>query len=437
MKAPHVLIVEDEHALALALAATVRRAGATADLAPTASRARRLLESPPQPYALMILDIGLPDRNGLEFLGSLDAATRPPTLVTTAHGEIGNTIAARKLGVAGFLTKPLDFDALQQELSRLLHPARPPRDLREPAEGAAFIGAAPSMRTVFQQIAHCCASGDPVLVRGETGTGKSHAARVIREHGPGHDGPSVTLVAGPSTTAAEIDAALRDAGRGVLVIEELGLLGSTSQAELVRRIESAQVFPRLVATTCEDLRARVAAGDFRSDLFYRWQILEVRLPPLRERIDDLPALVAYFLGRLEPRRAVGIAEAALARLAAHDWPGNLRELSNALAFALTVGSGAPRIEEAHLPGHLAGPPAGAGSEPQALVAAIDAWLADRLEPGRGPAPNYRELAETLEARLIARLLRRYDGKLARLCAALDANRTTLRQKLRRADPDSR
>jgi DNA-binding NtrC family response regulator len=429
MKTPHVLIVEDEHALALALAATVRRAGASSDLAPTATRAGKMLES--KAHDLMILDIGLPDRNGLDFLKSLSPAVRPPTLVITAHGEIDNTIAARKLGVAEFLTKPLDFDAFQQVLARLLRPPRPARDREESTDAAAFIGAAAAMRPVFQQIAHCCASDDPVLVRGETGSGKSHAARVIRENGPGGDGPAVTLVAGPATTAADIDRALREAERGVLLIEEPALLGGEAQAELVRWIETGRErgLPRLIATTREDLRARVAADGFRSDLFYRLQILEVRLPPLRERVDDLPALVSYFLGRLEPGRAVTMGDAALARLAAHDWPGNLRELSNALSFALTVSAGAPVIEEVHLPAHLTS--SRGGTAPHPLVGALDAWLEERFKAGT--PPNYRELSEALEARLISRLLRRYDGKLARLASALGANRTTLRRKLRGAE----
>jgi DNA-binding NtrC family response regulator len=432
MKIPRILIVEDEHALALALAATVRHAGAVGDTAATAARARQLLEAAPEPCVAMVLDIGLPDQNGLEFLASLPPAARPPTLVVTAHGEIQNTIAARKLGVVEFLTKPLDFDELSRALDRLL---RARRSRPEPAEAtpdsAAFIGAAAEMRPVFQQIAHCCASDDPVLVRGDTGTGKSHVARLIQSHGLRAAGPAETMVAAPSTTAEELAAALGRAAEGGLVIEEVGLLGAEIQAELVRRIETARgrEFPRLVATTRDDLRARVAEGAFRSDLFYRLQVLEVRLPPLRERMEDLPALVSFFVGQLEPERKLALTETALARLGGHGWPGNLRELRNALAFALTVGSGASEIDEAHLPDYLGVGPAASGEDdmPGALVEALDAWLETRFEAGE---PAYRDLSVALEATLIRRLLRRYDGKLARTAAALGANRTTLRRKLR-------
>ena len=145
MKLPRVLIVEDEHALALALAAAVRQGSAEGDLAPTAAQARKQLNSNTK-YEAMILDIGLPDQNGLEFLETLPEDVRPPTIVITAHGEIQNTIAARKLGVIDFLTKPLDFDEFQSVLRRVIKPQRGKLDPSSPApETVAFVGAAPSM----------------------------------------------------------------------------------------------------------------------------------------------------------------------------------------------------------------------------------------------------------------------------------------------------
>jgi two-component system nitrogen regulation response regulator GlnG len=433
MKPPRVLIVEDEHALALALAATVRRSGAPSDLAASAARAGKLLQQ--HTYDLLILDIGLPDQNGLAFLESLAPDARPSTLVITAHGEIGNTISARKLGVAEFLTKPLDFDALQQVLARLLPAKRPRGATHQAPDTAAFIGAAPTMRPVFQQIAHCCASADPVLVRGETGSGKTHAAQVIRKHGPGHAGPVEPLFASPSVGPEILDQSLERSRGGVLIIEELGQLGDEAQAELVRQLESGRPLPRLIATSSEDLRHRVAHHTLRSDLFYRLQVLEVRLPPLRDRLADLPALVSYFLGRLEPDRTIEISDSVISRLALHDWPGNLRELRNALAYALTVSPNTHRIDEVQLPDHIARGPRASSDMGNELVQALDAWLDRRFDRAQPGTPAYRDLAETLEGQLIRRLLQRYEGKMARLSAALGANRTTLRQRLRKADLD--
>lgn len=435
MKSPHLLIVEDEHALAHALAATVEQAGASCDIAPTAAQARKHLDPADQSYAAMILDIGLPDQNGLRFLDSLGEDFDLPTLIITAHGEIQNAIAARKLGVLEFFQKPLDFDAFNRTLQRVIASTRrqptaagPP----PPVDTAAYIGAARSMRPVFQQIAHCCASGEAVLVRGEIGSGKSHTARVIQTFGPRSHEQVGTLVAGPGTTIAALEESLARAGKGALIIEDVGQLRDPVQAELVRQIETrpSPAFPRLIATSCEDLHQAVTAGRFRSELFYRLHILEVQLPPLRQRMEDLPALVSFFLGQLKPGAKVSVSEATMDRLFAYDWPGNLRELHNTMAYALTVSAEAMVIHPAHLPDHLNLRPDSdqAGHLPAPLVSEMKAWLDQYFEATE--QPRYREIEACLEAALIEQLLERYDGKLAPMAAALKANRSTLRRKLR-------
>ena len=145
-------------------------------------------------------------------------------------------------------------------------------------------------------------------------------------------------------------------------------------------------------------------------------------------MEDLPALVSYFIGQLIPDRNLSITEPALAQLMSHDWPGNLRELHNSIAFALTVNSGAGSIESSDLPDYLRGETSGSDANaPALLVQALDSWLDARLNEEGGPI--YRDLAESLEATLIRCLLERYDGKLARMASALQANRTTLRRRL--------
>jgi DNA-binding NtrC family response regulator len=288
------------------------------------------------------------------------------------------------------------------------------------------------MRPVFQQIAHCCASDEPVLVRGETGSGKSHTARLIQTHGLRTHEQAVTLVAGPSTSIAELDDSLARAAGGALILEDVSQFDDTVQAELVRKIElrPSPSFPRLIATTSDDLHQAVTAGRFRSELFYRLQILEVRLPPLRQRMDDLPALLAFFLGQLKPGRNVSVSEPAIDRLYAHDWPGNLRELHNAMAFALTVSAEATVIDPAHLPSYLNTQPKSHHADhlPAPLLSELNAWLEQYFETNG--QPRYRDLSQRLEAALIEQLLGRYDGKLAPMAAALQANRSTLRRKLR-------
>lgn len=434
MRLPTILIVEDEHALALALAAAVRQAGAQGELAPTATQARQYLASN-KPVDAMVLDIGLPDQNGLEFLESLEASKRPPTVIITAHGEIENNIAARKLGVVDFLTKPLDFAGFQATLKRVLPARRSGRKSnRDDARSSvAFVGAAPSMRPVFQQIAHSCASDAPVLVRGDTGTGKSHAASLIQLNS-NRTGPASTLTSSPNTTCEELSTALEDSAEGVLVIEEIALLHADVQAELVRHMESGppEQLSRLIVTSSDDLRERVSEESFRSDLFYRLQVLEVRLPPLKERMEDLPALVSYFVGQLSPDRVLDVSDTALQHLSSHNWPGNLRELRNAVAYALTMSTGATALDADDFPPYLNQSGIAPNEEsPDLLAQAIDQWLDQRFA-GEEP-PLYRDLAETLEATMIRQILERYDGKLARMANALQANRTTLRKRLQEGE----
>jgi two-component system nitrogen regulation response regulator GlnG len=396
---PKVLIVEDERALALALAAAARHAGASSELAPTATQAAKKLAAGGG-FDAMILDIGLPDRNGLDFLRGLPEESRIPTLVVTAHGEIGNLIEARQLGVREFFPKPLDFEAFTRALADVLVSLRqPPKAAAE----SAFIGAAPSMRPVFRQIAQACASAEPVLIRGETGSGKTRVAQLIRQHSPS----------------------------GAAIVENAESLDVSAQADLLARIEAADsTFPRLLVTCGPALREAVQSGDFRGDLYYRLQVLEVRLPPLRERIEDLPVLTDYFAGQLAPDRAVEATDAALKRLARHDWPGNVRELRNVVSYAITAGAGATRIDESHLPAYLDGksPAPTANGLPDELRKELGRWVG--LQLGSGSPPEYHDLADALETGLLRELLRRYDGKLARLASELKANRATLRRKLR-------
>lgn len=425
MSAIRVLIVEDERPLSLALAASVRQAGAAAVVAPTAALARRELEQSEAPFAAMILDIGLPDENGLQFLSRCPEELRPPVLVITAHGDIDNTIQARKLGVREFFPKPLDFQAFRAALLRLVrNPSPRPREA--PARCAAYIGAAPAMRPVFQQIAHACASTEPVLIWGETGTGKSATADLIHRNGARSTQPLVHAHPGGAFQLEQLRDALAAATGGVLALDGIDQLSPPCQAELVGHWETdAPAFPRILATSTAHPRAAVESGAFRSDLFYRLQVLEVMLPPLRERREDLPALFGFFLAQLEPGRVLHVEDSALERLRSYTWPGNLRELRNVASYALTVSGGSGRIERIHLPGHIAaGEPQQRDGIADALERATDAWL-DRL----GEWPAYRALAEEWEKLLIQRLLRRFDGKIARLAAAMQANRTTLRKKL--------
>ncbi|MFK5923865.1 MAG: sigma 54-interacting transcriptional regulator [Verrucomicrobiota bacterium] len=437
MNPPRILIVEDERALGLALAAAVRQSGAHSEIAPTAALARRYLNESKLAFSAMILDIGLPDENGLDFLASLPEALKIPSLVITAHGEIENTITARKLGVSEFLTKPLDFALFKKALQRIL-PKAPSEALATPSRNsAAFIGASPAMRPVFQQIAHACATSGPVLISGDTGTGKSLAASLILQNGHGAGKPSSHFQPGAGELDKELQLALDHAAEGTLILENIEQLHQDSQKELVKRWEKdGDHFPQIVATCNGNLCQSVESGDFRSDLYYRLQVLEVKLPALRERIEDLPALFDFFLGELKPEQALSLDEPAMHCLQNHNWPGNLRELRNVASYAVTVSSGSYKIESSHLPAHLSADLTqntnhDTNLESEKLKQALDQWISSQLNSSQeNPPPSYRDLAGKVEQLLIKQLLKRFDGKLSRLATEMNANRTTLRKKLK-------
>ncbi len=425
MSMPQVLIVEDERALSLALAAAVRQAGATSEVAPTAAQARRKLNEASKPFSAMILDIGLPDENGLSFLDSLPDGARPPTLVITAHGGIENTIQARKLGVREFFPKPLEFDEFKSTLTSLIGEVRDAQPAQEPS--AAFIGAAPSMRPVFQQIAHACASDATVLITGETGTGKSLVADLVQRNSENSSQPVITFRPSSQNQSAELVAALERALTGILIVDDVGELQADAQAELLQNWERDQeTFPRILAATGTNLREAVENSQFRSELFYRLQVLEISLPPLRDRLEDLPALFEFFVAQLQPGRGISADDDVLSRLESYAWPGNLLELRNVASYALTACGAGSRIGLNHLPEHLISADSpkefDIGKE---LGDALGTWLDSHQE-----LPTYRELADDVERILIKQLLARHDGKLARVASAMGANRTTLRKKLK-------
>lgn len=433
MKEDVVLIVEDEHALSLALAAAVRRVNASSDICATAAIARRKLQAKGAAYRAMILDLGLPDERGLDFLASLAANERPPTLVVTAHGEIENTIAARKLGVVEFLTKPLQFDALNATLNRLLAPGNCAPAAIPELSATRFQGRSAAIQPVFQQIAQACHTNVPVLIMGEPGTGRSLVAQLIAEHG-----------SDPLRSFEDANDELKDllnrlgapclsAFGGTLLLENIEMLDLETQAELLRVWDRfAKVCRRVVVTTTPGLARKLAEGTFLPELFYRCRVLEINLPPLRERGDDGGILTSHFLRELSPDGMLKLTAEAEERLRQHSWPGNLRELRNVLESMAIQAAGSPLLGFDHLPEYIQRVTKGAPSGLAAvkLDELMNHWLEQRLitlNPEETPA--YDDLRADLERSLVKALLGRCEGKLARVASLFRANRNTLRRKL--------
>jgi len=428
----NILIIEDEAALASALVAACKRAGHRA--VAKASAKKGLAEAVENTWDLIVLDIGLPDRSGLEVLDDLmDDDEPPPVLIITAHGNLDNAVLSRRGGASEYLVKPFDMGKFLQTVDELLagrvsssntesgdqDPAPPPSS-NASANDSLFIGGSPAMQPVFRGIAHASTSEVPVLITGPTGTGKSLCAKIIHRHSDRKDGPFVPLhcaalpeqlleaelfgheKAAFSGASSVKPGHLERAEHGTLFIDEIGALSMNVQAKLLRFIdektyvrlggrEDLKLDCRIIAASRKDLQKAVENGEFREDLYYRLRVLEIHLPPL------------------------------------HTWPGNVRELRNAIEHALTV-SGGHLLHASHLPGELqeAGAVASAGTD-------LEAALTGYIERGLAAGWTWQEFHDTLEDRLLAGLLEKFNHKSTALARDLQMNRSTLLKKRKRIE----
>ncbi len=380
------LLVEDEPNMVRTLAKILERRGHRVDSAANGEEALRLLER--ETYDLVITDLNMPVMDGMQLLREMRArGLQPATLVLTGHGTIQSAVEAMKLGAGDYLIKPchpeellivvgrlLELRALRREVQVLRRAAR-----RESRFGE-MIGQSPAMREVYRIIEAVSENKSNVLVCGENGTGKELVARTIHQRGPWRDRPFLAVNCGAfSETLLEsqlfghrrgaFTGAIDDhvgvfqaAHGGTLFLDEVTEIPLSLQVKFLRAIQEREVTPlgsnrpvkfdvRLIAATNRDVEQAVRQGAFRSDLFYRLNVVAIHLPPLRERREDIPLLVAHFVQRfsrdydVEPKEVTG---AAMRKLLDYHWPGNIRELQNVIerAFAL---SRSPAIDVEDLP----------------------------------------------------------------------------------------
>ena len=365
----HILIVEDDPALNQMLALHFEDEGYEVEGVMTCAEAMEQITA--SAYDLLLLDQQLPDGTGVELLeGLLSREPDLPVVMMTGQHDLELAIEAIEKGAADFVHKPVETAQLQQVVSRLLENRRLAREVKalrgaEPRrQEGDLIGRSAAMLTVSKEIALCAGSAATVLISGESGTGKEVVARLIHQHS-GLQGPFV-----PVNCAAIVDSLLeselfghekgaftgarsRKIGKfelaqdGTLFLDEIGELAPALQAKLLRALQE-RVFDRVggtqqiatsarvVAATNRDLQAEAAAGRFREDLVYRLDVIQIRMPPLRERKEDIPILAESLLERIAHRihkPKPRLTDAALAHLMARDWPGNVRELENVLTQA--------------------------------------------------------------------------------------------------------
>ncbi len=447
-----ILIVEDERAIQLALSGLLRRVGYEVELAGTGEDAMEMQRG--SPFDLVITDLALgAGASGMDVLRETkDSRPETSVVMITAHGSEKIAVEAMKAGAEDYIPKPFDNDEIRLTVQRVLGRSQLEREHRLLLERIQrdtgfenLIGSGPAMRRIFETIQKVAETDLTVLVRGQSGTGKELVAQALHNRSSRRNRPFVAVnCAAISRELVESElfghekgaftgADARREGRfeaangGTIFLDEIGDMAPETQAKVLRVLEeralervggtkSIPVEVRVVAATHRNLGAEVKKGRFRDDLYYRLKVVEIELPPLRERTEDLPALTQRFLtkvcerlGRAEKRIGPG----AMAALARHPWPGNVRELRNVLEQASVLSAG-DSIEEADLR---------LDAEPGAAPLA---------QPGGGSSfgSAKKRAVEHFEREFLLRALRENGGNISRTAEAIGMVRQSLQQKIR-------
>lgn len=437
MKHKSLLIIEDNRSLSIAISALAERCNLRPTSAPTLARARQAISqqnaSNNQPFDFILLDIGLPDGHGLDLLKQKIISPQTRTAIISAHGDLENAIAARKLGATHFFNKPINFESLEefltgysQDNSSSETSGQNSSDREQDTLSPPLIGASENMLKVFQHIAQACTNSDPVVIRGESGTGKSHVARLIQANTTPLKSP--IFIATPQTKPEEVTTHLIQNPKSTLLIKNLMNLSAACQQQLLVSLDNLQdQAPRLLVTVDDDgLYQHSLTNRILPDLYYRLQVLEIHLPPLKDRPADIPALTSYFLGELDTTHTRELSAELTTTLQKYPWPGNLRELRNLVSYLVHTHTESRILQSHHLPPHFFDQAQRPPQDP--LTTSLVNWVAQKLDSSENP-PSYKELHKELEGQLLDILMERFDHKPSHLAKSLNMNRSTLRKKL--------
>jgi len=438
-----LLIVDDEVVTRSLCNDVAVEAGLHVYASSTTEQALDILDQ--YPIDIVVTDLKIPQLGGLELIKRIRAGNpQVSVIVLTQYGTIETAIEATRLGAVDYVTKPFHVEELRSKLERLVRSIELDQEnrlLREqlrsrPGFGG-LIGVSPRMQRVYKLIEKVAQHNYPVLILGESGTGKELVSRSIHFSGPRSNKPFSPVdcsalvptlieselfgyVKGAFTGAQQSKQGLFEAaGEGTLFLDEIGDLPVDLQAKLLRALQEHEVKPvgsndrvgiraRVIAATNRDLEASIRAGSFRQDLYFRLNVVQIKLPALRDRRVDIPLLVNTFLEKFsDPARPIHtISEEAMRRIMAYDWPGNIRELENAIERAVALGSG-PILHVGDLPSNL------------------QYTSTEKLPEGDEMVP-----LEALERRAIFRALRETAGDKLAAARLLGIGKTTLYRKLK-------
>lgn len=433
-----ILVVDDEADIRELIELTISRMGLQAVCAGSVAEARKALDE--TSFQLCLTDMRLPDGEGLEIVRYIgERHARVPVAVMTAYGSTENAVAALKAGAFDYLAKPVGLEQLRALVKGAL---RLPESLAEDTAGQTLVGTSPCMQQVRVMIEKMARSQAPIYISGESGSGKELAARSVHARGARANGPFVPVNCGAipenlmeseffgyrkgafTGADSERDGFFHAANGGTLFLDEVADLPLPMQVKLLRAIQEKKVRKvgavaeepvdvRIICATHRNLRECVEQGNFRQDLYYRLNVIELRMPPLRERAEDIPVLADLILKRLVGEHYVPLAEDAMAALTQYSFPGNVRELENILerATALCAGDVVAR-EDLHLD-----------------MDELDA-LGGETVPGRG-GETLDEYLNRVERQAILDVLQRTDGNRTAAARMLGITFRSMRYRLER------
>jgi two-component system nitrogen regulation response regulator GlnG len=470
---PRLLVVDDEPNVRYSITKQLQSEALEVEEAETGRQGLELARQS-RPDAVL-LDVRLADMSGIEVFDRLrELDPRLPVIIITAYAATEIAIEATKRGAFEFLLKPVDVHQLREvvqralELSRFRHVPAVFGD-EEPVEDAErIVGHSPAMQEVYKAIGRVAPRDVTVLIVGESGTGKELVARALLHHSARTRGPflAINCAAIPETLleselfghekGAFTGADRRRIGKfeqahgGTLFLDEIADMSAATQAKVLRLIqeqqferlggnETIQADVRLIAASNKDLDAEVVAGRFRNDLLYRLNVFTIRVPPLRERREDIPLLIEHYLprfGRGLGRDVHSVTPDAQRCLLAYEWPGNVRQLQSVLKYAIVQGSGEVLTWDS-LPEGLRSPPAPLTTRPltpAACLAGVTEFTEGLLRTGE--LDIYRRVSLEMDRAVLGAVLRHVKGNQVKASDILGISRTTLRVKLRALDRDA-
>ncbi len=457
-----ILVIDDEAEIRESLETLLVYEGYEVDTAEDGGRGLARLEA--KPYDLVLLDLMLPDRSGLQVLEELRRRdTETPVFVVTAYGSIENAKAALKSGAQDFITKPWDNDKLLIDIDREISEKKLKREnvhlkraLKQRYNFSNIIGKSEVMRKVLDLVGQVAQSRSTVLLHGESGTGKELMAKAIHTNSPRAERAFVAVNSGSfpsdlleSTLFGHLKGSFTSAvhtkkgyfeiaDQGTIFLDEISTISLEMQAKLLRVIQEKEFVPvggvetvkvdvRIVAATNIDLRKQVEEGRFREDLYYRLNVIQIDLPPLRDRREDIPLLVEHFFTKYcrenekfldaEGRSRLRFAPEAMRMLMDYQWPGNVRELENVVERAVVLAT------DLTVPVDLL---------PDTLLTASGIHIRRKLPTfERPPEASLFDIMDEFERRMIIEQLEKYNWSQTDAAESFRIPLSTLNQKIKR------